>query len=281
MNLLSQTISLFSAFFTADKYYKALNFSLRRFNDEFTMLHYPFFKKHDDSFIQSQKNLTDHCLGFFRELNGKSVLEIGCGNGVQACYVTETHKPFQMTGVDLNPSNIEIANIEKVRRNIYNLHFHVDNAQQMKNISSESQDVVINIESAFHYPDKSAFLREIQRVLKPGGHFLIADLVIIKKRGFGLHEKWKKLQALHHWTIEKYLEEIDLTNLQIHHTDDITEDVVRGFKCYPVWFRQMRKKGVINDFIFRLFYFIILQWYIFLLTKRRKYMVFVGVKIAG
>ena len=280
MYLLSQTISLFSAFFTADNYYKALNLSLRRLNDEFTMLHYPLFKKHDDSFIQSQKNLTDHCLGFLGELNGKSVLEIGCGNGVQACYVTETHKPSQMTGVDLNPSSIEIANTEKLRRNLENIHFHVDDAQQMKHIKSESQDVVINIESAFHYPDKSAFLSEIHRVLKPGGHFLIADLVTIKKKGFGLREKWKKLQALHHWNMEKYIDEIDFANLQILHTDDITEDVIRGFKSYRVWFRQMHKKGVINDFIFRLFYFVILQWYIFLLTKRRRYAVFAGVKKA-
>jgi hypothetical protein len=50
MSLISQTIGLFSASLTADNYYKALNSALRRFNNEFTMLHYPLFKKHDDSF---------------------------------------------------------------------------------------------------------------------------------------------------------------------------------------------------------------------------------------
>jgi len=280
MTLISQTIGLFAAAFTAEKYYKALNNSLKRFNDEYTMLHYPLYKKHDDSFLQSQKNLTDHCLGMLKELKGKSVLEIGCGNGVQSCYITELHKPSKMTGIDLNPYSIEIANNEKLRRNLTNVHFHVDDAQQMHSISDESQDIIINIESAFHYPDKSAFLREIHRVLKPGGHFLIADLVTLKKKGFGLREKWKRLQALHHWNEEKYTIELQNTGLSILRNDDITEEVVKGFKSYPLWFRQMRRKGFINDSVFKLFYLVILYWYIFLLTKRRRYLVFSGMKAA-
>jgi len=278
MYLISQTISLFAAFFTAENYYKALNSALRRFNDEFTMLHYPLFKKHDDSFLQSQKNLTDHCLGMLKEMKGNSVLEIGCGNGVQACYVTEIYCPAVMTGIDLNPYSIEIANKEKQRRNISNIHFHVDDAQQMHHIGDASHDIIINIESAFHYPDKTAFLNEIYRVLKPGGQFLIADLVTLKKKGFGLRKRWKRLQSLNHWNEAIYNTELQNAGLRILQTDDITEDVVKGFKSYPFWFKQMHKKGLINDSIFKLFYIIILYWYIFLLSKRRRYIIFAGIK---
>ena len=278
MSLLSQTIGLFGAFFTADNYYKALNSALRRFNDEYTMLHYPFYKRNDDSFQQSQKNLTDHCLSLIGELKEKSVLEIGCGNGVQACYVTEAYHPETMTGIDLNPSSIEIANSEKSRRGLDNIMFYVDDAQKLKNIDSESKDIVLNIESAFHYPDKASFLSEVHRVLKPGGQFLIADLVTIKNKGTGLREAWKKLQSLNHWNEEKYLTELAATNFIIHKTDDITESVVRGFRSYPVWFRQMQKKSMISNFIFKLFYRIIIHWYIFLLTHKRRYLVFAGIK---
>ena len=278
MSIIRQTLGLFSAFFNADNYYKTLNSALHRFNNEFTMLHYPLFKKYDDSFSQSQKNLTDHCLGLIGNIKGKSVLEIGCGNGVQACYVSEKYNPSVMTGIDLNPASIKIARTEKDRRNIENIHFHVDDAQKMKHIESESQDVIINIESAFHYPDKSAFLKEIHRILKPGGIFLIADLVTLKKKGYGFRLKWKMLQGLHHWNIERYKGEFLKANLQVLKSDDITEDVVRGFLSYPVWFKQMQKKGIFNDFIFKLFYIVILRWYIFLLRNRRRYAVFAGNK---
>ncbi len=242
------------------------------------MLHYPFFKNQDDSFFQSQKNLTDHCIGFVGQLKGKKVLEVGCGNGVQACYVTEKFQPSLVTGIDLNPASIEIAKQEKIRRKLENIHFHVDDAQEMKHIEEESHDVVINIESAFHYPDKSAFLREINRVLKPQGKFLIADLVTVKKKGYGLRKRWKELQALNHWNTERYHNEIPDASLQILHTDDITEDVVRGFKSYPQWFKEMHNKGIADNMLFRLFYFIIIQWYVYLLRNRRRYVIFSGVK---
>ena len=243
------------------------------------MLHYPMFKKHDDSFFQSQMNLTDHCIGYIGQLNGKTVLEIGCGNGVQACYVTEKFQPSVMTGIDLNPESIEIARQEKSRRGLENILFHVDDAQKMKHIEEESHDVVINIESAFHYPDKSAFLREIHRILKPQGKFLIADLVTVKNKGYGLRKRWKTLQALNHWNTERYLSEIPEASLRIISSEDITEEVVKAFRNYPQWFRQMHKKGFADDFLFRLFYYVIIQWYIFLLRNRRRYVIFSGVKM--
>jgi cyclopropane fatty-acyl-phospholipid synthase-like methyltransferase len=44
-------------------------------------------------------------------------------------------------------------------------------------------DCVISIESAFHYPDKPAFLREARRVLHADGRFLLADILQAPVRG--------------------------------------------------------------------------------------------------
>jgi ubiquinone/menaquinone biosynthesis C-methylase UbiE len=44
--------------------------------------------------------------------------------------------------------------------------------------ADESFDVVINIEASHGYPDFPRFLAEVARVLRPGGRFLYADVLL-------------------------------------------------------------------------------------------------------
>jgi ubiquinone/menaquinone biosynthesis C-methylase UbiE len=175
MNFLQKILKLIGAGFTSRHYYESMNLALKRLNNEYTMLHYPFYVNESDSFFQAQKNLTDYCISLLNPLKNKEILEIGCGNGVQAIYICTNYHPLSITGIDLSNGSIEIANSEKERTKINNVFFYVDNAQDLTHISSDSIDVILTIESAFHYPDKPAFLKEVYRVLKPGGEFLIAD----------------------------------------------------------------------------------------------------------
>ena len=135
--------------------------------------------------MEAQANLTDYCISLLDPLENKDVVEIGCGNGVQSIYIYQNFNPSKVTGIDLSEANIEIAESEKERLKAEKVSFLVDDAQDMKHIPSESVDVVINIESAFHYPDKTAFLKEIHRVLKPGGQFLIADILPQRRKRKG------------------------------------------------------------------------------------------------
>jgi len=38
-------------------------------------------------------------------------------------------------------------------------------------------DLIVNIESAHCYPDFVGFMKEVDRVLNPGGHFMFADFI--------------------------------------------------------------------------------------------------------
>jgi ubiquinone/menaquinone biosynthesis C-methylase UbiE len=55
------------------------------------------------------------------------------------------------------------------------LNFVQGNAENLP-FADESFDAVLNIESANNYPQFRRFLAEVARVLRPGGHFLCADL---------------------------------------------------------------------------------------------------------
>jgi ubiquinone/menaquinone biosynthesis C-methylase UbiE len=280
MKLLSKVFKLAGTGFTNGQYYESMNLALKRLNNEYTMLHYPLFVNESDSFIQGQKNLTDYCISLLRSINNKNVLEIGCGNGVQALYINEKYSPLTITGIDFNESNIEIANSEKERSKMTNVHFLVDDAQNLTKIPSGSIDVILNIESAFHYPDKSAFLQEVFRVLKPGGQYLIADILSTRKKKEGMMKIWGKPMVHHFWNKKRYDEEFLNSRLEINYNEDITESVKNGWSIYRNWIPKIRRESFFRDTAFRLFYVINARLNIYFLHKRQQYFIYVGCKPA-
>ena len=279
MNLFLKARQLMLSGFSSQHYYEKMNDALIRLNNEQTMLHYPLYGNLSDDFLQSQKNLTDHCLCKLGSLKNKSVLEIGCGNGVQTYYIFQKYKPAHITGVDLNPGNIAIAKQNETLQDKKFIKFSVDDAQALRNIKSNSIDVVLNIESAFHYPNKEAFLKEIHRVLRPGGQFLIADILTKKNNNYLYKRRWKKKMSLYHWHQEDYESGLPASKLKITQFEDITQKVIQSFKNYKSWIDKMKKRQFLEDLTFKLFFTINAKLNIILLQKRRKYMIFVGERV--
>lgn len=278
MNSLKKVLKLSGTGFTNGQYYESMNFALKRLNDEHTMLHYPLFVNESDSFIQAQRNLTDYCISLLEPLKNKEVLEIGCGNGVQALYINSLHNPLKMTGIDLNKANIEIAEYEKERANAENVHFYIDNAQTLTQIPSDSVDVLLNIESAFHYPDKSAFINEVHRVLKPGGQFLIADILSTRKNGEGLMKYWGKTMVHHFWNLKRYDEEFEKSQLVITNHEDISQQVIKGWSIYRNWLPKIKRQHYFQNVAYRIFYVINARMNMYFLCRRQQYFIFVGKK---
>ena len=279
MNLIQQLVDLVRTGTSASHFYRNMNDTLKRLNGQYTMLHYPMEGEENQSFMQGQSNLTDFTVSLLGDVSGKHLLEIGCGNGVQAKYICQTFEPASVTGIDLDPGNIGIANEQKKIRDISNVLFLVDDAQELRQIDTGSMDIVISIESAFHYPDKAAFLEQVRRVLKPGGKFLVADLLTTKNtNGIGIRKLWKGKMVLHHWNQDIYYEHFEKGELRLHKKVDITKRVIGGFKGYRRWIRGIEGDGPIRNFFFRIFYIINVEWVLYLLRRRRLYYVFVGDK---
>ena len=273
---MANIISMVKSGLTTDGYYKSMNEALRRLNEEYTMLHYPYYVNEDDSFYTAQKNLTDYCINQLPPVEGRTVLEIGCGNGVQSIYILQKFAPSYVKGVDLNDANIAIARGEAERLGLKEIDFEVGDAQNLSEIPDGSFDFVVNIESAFHYPDKPAFLREVRRVLKPGGHFLIADILKRPRKSQRLRRSWKKNMHLNHWTEEAYNESLSRTGFHVEKFEDITDNVIKGFRRYPFWLKTMKKRNVFSDSVMKTFYSVNVELNIRLLHKRRQYVIIFG-----
>lgn len=105
------------------------------------------------------------------DLRGKDVLEVSCGHGGGASYVTRTFGPARYAGLDLNPSGIAFC---KKRHQLSGLDFIQGDAESLPFVR-DSFDAVVNVEASHCYPNLPRFLSEVTRVLKPGGDFLYAD----------------------------------------------------------------------------------------------------------
>jgi ubiquinone/menaquinone biosynthesis C-methylase UbiE len=105
------------------------------------------------------------------ELRGKNVLEVSCGHGGGASYLTRTLQPKQYTALDLNPAGITFC---RQRHRIDELNFVSGDAENLP-FAPDTFDAVINVEASHCYPSFPRFLAEVARVLRPGGNFLYAD----------------------------------------------------------------------------------------------------------
>ncbi len=106
------------------------------------------------------------------DLDGKDVLEVGCGRGGGASFIMRYLAPNSMVGVDITNNAIKFC---KQYYEIEGLYFVLGNAENLL-LDDNSFDVVINIESSHCYAIMSDFLKGVYRVLKHRGYFLFADI---------------------------------------------------------------------------------------------------------
>jgi ubiquinone/menaquinone biosynthesis C-methylase UbiE len=106
-------------------------------------------------------------------IEDKDVLEVGSGRGGGADYIARYYRPRSYRAVDISSDVVRFCNSYY---NVDGLSFKRGHAEDLP-IEDDSCDVVVNVESARCYRDIMAFFREVARVLRPGGHFMFADMI--------------------------------------------------------------------------------------------------------
>ena len=105
------------------------------------------------------------------EIADKIVLEVGSGRGGGASYLSKTLKPSQYIGIDISGAAVDLCSAFYDQEN---LSFMVGDSEKIP-FENSSVDIIINVESSHCYGSFSGFLKELYRVLKPGGEFLFCD----------------------------------------------------------------------------------------------------------
>jgi ubiquinone/menaquinone biosynthesis C-methylase UbiE len=108
---------------------------------------------------------------------GQTVLDLGAGAGLDAFVARrEVGAEGHVIGVDMTPEMVSKARDNAAKAGYENVDFRLGEIEHLP-VRSDSVDVVISNCVLNLVPDKPRAFAEIHRVLKPGGHFCISDIV--------------------------------------------------------------------------------------------------------
>lgn len=106
------------------------------------------------------------------KIDTKAVLELGCGKGFNSYFLSGQYPGVNFIGIDLTPLHIKIAH--RKAQGVANLTFQAGDFNQLS-FPDRSFDVVFAFECLCHANQIELPIKEVYRVLRPGGRFIVFD----------------------------------------------------------------------------------------------------------
>lgn len=112
------------------------------------------------------------------DFTGKSVLDIGCGVGGLDVALVCNHGAAYVTGIDVEDGVLAQARQRVAKANLSDRVGVVKIVPGALPFAPTSFDIVFSKDSIVHIPDKLSLMKDVFRVLKPGGWFVASDWLI-------------------------------------------------------------------------------------------------------
>lgn len=131
------------------------------------------WRKWDEILMTTMRPVSDNLIDSLQISGNEHVLDVASGTGEPGLSLSALLPQGKVTGTDLSENMVEIANEHAMQRNISNYHSQVSDASDMP-FEDNSFDHVVSRFGIMFLPDVEAGLKEMTRVLKPGGKLAVA-----------------------------------------------------------------------------------------------------------
>ena len=147
---------------------------------------------------------------------GDVVIDLGSGAGNDAFIArSETGETGKVIGIDFTDAMINKARANADKLGYHNVEFRKGDIEKMP-VTSNVADVIVSNCVLNLVPNKDGVFKEINRVLKPGGHFSISDIVLVGALPVKIREAAEMYAGCVAGAIQKhaYLELIEINGFQ-------------------------------------------------------------------
>ena len=106
-------------------------------------------------------------------LNGRKVIDIGCGGGILA--ESMARKGADVTGIDLSEKALKVADLHSLESGVA-VRYRLIAAEAMAEQEAGQYDIVTCMEMLEHVPDPASIVRAAAALVKPGGQLFFSTL---------------------------------------------------------------------------------------------------------
>lgn len=122
----------------------------------------------------SHKNVTDWAFSHLNITGNEAVLEIGCGSGIALKKVAGFIDSGNLAGIDHSEISVELSknnNSDDIKSGKTQI---IQSSVENLPFDDDSFDIIYTVESFYFWNNPLECLKEVRRVLAPGGIFMIA-----------------------------------------------------------------------------------------------------------
>ena len=158
-------------------YHLLLNYFIHSVSKDNYFMNYGLWDDKNNTLLKANKNLIHFVFDKTQLANKKNmnILDVGCGYGEQDIeWTKQLDKSCKIKAVDISEEQIYSA----MRKNS-DVTFDICDAMFIDlKYKNELFDVIISLESAFHYSDRPKFFKNVNSLLKDDGKFVITDIML-------------------------------------------------------------------------------------------------------
>ncbi len=208
----------------------------RRYFEDSGFYNFGYWDSGAKSQREASEALVDELVGRISNRAGR-ILDVACGPVASTRRLLRYYAPDQISGINISEKQLAAA-----RERAAGCSFLLMDAAQL-GFADDQFDAVMCVEAAFHFNTRERFLREVLRVLKPGGSLVLTDMLF---RGFlkPIGDFGQVPPANFVQNIADYGTRLEAAGFESVEVEDATERCLAGFRRYLAgWPAGERRRG--------------------------------------